>query len=453
MSSTPDFSGLDDFFASLNQSQTGAQPQAPAKTNATATATAAAPAQATVTAPVQAPTQAQSQSLLLTAQTKMNNIGIEMNNLFVERDTVIRLMQLAIISGTNLLMLGPPGTAKSMITYEFCGRIEQAHYFQWMLNKTSDPSEILGPISVKEMENDKFVRKVEGKLPDAHIAFLDEIFKSNSPTLNALLTIMNEHIFYNDGKPVDIPLISLIGASNEPPEDESLAAMYDRFIFRINVQYVSDVGNKKRMHGNYIQQRAGNMGLAGKATITLQEIKALQDAARMMPVPRDIINQFIRLITDLERKAIKISDRRQNECFKIMQASAVLRGAQQVGLDDFRSLIYVLWEKEDQITEIETTILKQVNPFDDKFKELKDQYAQIKKDIEGINDATEKSKKSIESKSVIEKLVGRVNKLVNEATKNGKDTQEFIEFRDEMVRYGQDLISSALGTSFNNGII
>lgn len=89
-----------------------------------------------------------------------------------------------------------------------------------MLNKTSDPSEILGPFSVKEMENDKFMRITTGKLPEAHIAFMDEVFKSNAPTLNALLTIMNEHMFYNDGKPNDVPLISMFGASNEPPEDK-----------------------------------------------------------------------------------------------------------------------------------------------------------------------------------------------------------------------------------------
>ena len=85
---------------------------------------------------------------------------------------------------------------------------------------------------------------------------MDEVYKSNAPTLNALLTIMNEHIFYNDGKPNKIPLISLFGASNEPPEDESLNALHDRFIFRINVQYVKDAANKKRMHNNYLDKRA-----------------------------------------------------------------------------------------------------------------------------------------------------------------------------------------------------
>lgn len=387
-------------------------------------------------------------SVLQSAQAKMQQISVEMNQLFVERDELIKLMMLAITTGTNLLMLGPPGTAKSAITYELCGRIENAKYFQWMLNKTSDPSEILGPFSVKEMENDKFMRITTGKLPEAHIAFMDEVFKSNAPTLNALLTIMNEHMFYNDGKAVDVPLISMFGASNEPPEDESLDAMYDRFIFRMNVQYIHDAANKKRMHSNYVDNRAGLLGLAGKTTITLDELLVLQQAGKSVKVSKDIINKFIRLISDLDRQAIHVSDRRQNECFKIMQGSAVLRGSNVVGLDDFKSLIYVLWEKEEHIPIIESTILKMVNPYDDRFKELKDNFSQVKTDIESITDSSQKSKKAIESKGVIEKIVGKTNKLINEATKGGKDVTEFQTFRDEMIKYNQNLIAAALGTNF-----
>lgn len=387
-------------------------------------------------------------STLQSAQAKMQQISVEMNNLFVERDELIKLMQLAITTGTNLLMLGPPGTAKSAITYELCGRIENANYFQWMLNKTSDPSEVFGPFSVKEMENDKFMRITTGKLPEAHIAFMDEVFKSNAPTLNALLTIMNEHIFYNDGKPQPVPLISMFGASNEPPEDETLDAMYDRFIFRMNVQYIHDAANKKRMHSNYIDDRAGLLGLAQKTTITLAELQTLQQAAKSVRVPKDVINRFVRLIADLDRQAIHVSDRRQNECFKVMQGSAVLRGSNTVGLDDFKSLVYVLWEKEEHIPIIESAILKMVNPYDDRFKELKDNFNQVKSDIEGITNATDKQKKSIESKGVIEKIVSKTNKLINEASKNGKDVQDFTAFRDDMIKYNQQLISSALGATF-----
>ena len=387
-------------------------------------------------------------AMLQSAQAKMQRIGVEMNNLYVEREELIKLMQLAVCTGTNLLMLGPPGTAKSALTQELCSRIENANYFQWMLNKTSDPSEILGSYSVREMENDRFVRVTNGKLPEAHIAFMDEVFKSNAPTLNTLLTIMNEHIFYNDGKAHPVPMISMFGASNEPPEDESLDALYDRFIFRMNVQYVHDAANKKRMHSNYIDKRAGLLGLAGKTTITLEEIQALQEASMSTSVTKDIINKFIRLISDLERQAIHVSDRRQNECFKIMQGSAVLAGRKAVCLEDFRSLVYVLWEKEEHIPIIESAILKMVNPYDDRFKELRDNFMQIKNDIEGITDLNDKTKKSIESKATIEKLVSKANKLINDASKNGRDVVDFASFRDDMIKYNQKLISDALGTSF-----
>ena len=440
-----DFSDFDDMFADMGLEKATEQ-QLNNEKNVTAKPVSASTETVSI-APVNAPLNP---AVLQSAQAKMSQIFVEMNNLFVERDELIKLMELAIVTGTNLLMLGPPGTAKSAITYELCGRIENANYFQWMLNKTSDPSEILGPFSVKEMENDKFMRITTGKLPEAHIAFMDEVFKSNAPTLNALLTIMNEHIFYNDGKPVEVPLISMFGASNEPPEDESLDAMYDRFIFRMNVQYIHDAANKKRMHSNYVDNRAGLLNLVNKTTITLAEVQALQAAAKAVKVPKDIINKFIRLISDLDRQAVHISDRRQNECFKVMQGSAVLAGRNSVTLDDFKSLVYVLWEKEEHIPLIESSILKMVNPYDDRFKELKENFNQVKTDIESITDSSQKSKKAIESKGVIEKIASKTNKLINEATKNGKDVAEFIEFRDNMVKYNQELINAALGTSFGS---
>ena len=440
-----DFSDFDDMFADMGLEKATEQ-QLNNEKNVTAKPVPASTETVSI-APVNAPLNP---AVLQSAQAKMSQIFVEMNNLFVERDELIKLMELAIVTGTNLLMLGPPGTAKSAITYELCGRIENANYFQWMLNKTSDPSEILGPFSVKEMENDKFMRITTGKLPEAHIAFMDEVFKSNAPTLNALLTIMNEHIFYNDGKPVEVPLISMFGASNEPPEDESLDAMYDRFIFRMNVQYIHDAANKKRMHSNYVDNRAGLLNLVNKTTITLAEVQALQAAAKAVKVPKDIINKFIRLISDLDRQAVHISDRRQNECFKVMQGSAVLAGRNSVTLDDFKSLVYVLWEKEEHIPLIESSILKMVNPYDDRFKELKENFNQVKTDIESITDSSQKSKKAIESKGVIEKIASKTNKLINEATKNGKDVTEFIEFRDNMVKYNQELINAALGTSFGS---
>ena len=433
------FEGFDDLFSGLGNPASNAEAEQEKGVTAQPVATAN---ESSVT--IQ---NTNNQNLITGAQAKINMIKKEMNEQFMERDAVIDCMMYALVSGQSMLMLGEPGTAKSKITYELCSRIENGNYFQWMLNKTSDPSEILGPYSIKEMENDKFMRITTGKLPEAHIAFIDECFKANAPVLNILLPIMNEKIFYNDGKPNDIPLMTMIGASNEGPEDESLNAFYDRFLFRINVKYVKDAANKKRMYTNYVNERAGLSGLVSKTTITIEEIKALTDASKNILVPKEIINKFIKFVNDLDKQTIHLSDRRQNECFKILQASAIIHGRQQVGLDDFKSLIYVLWDKEEQIPVIESTIIKMINPYDDQFKQFKDNFNIIKKDIENCTDENEKSTKSLEAKSSIEKLTSKLNKLINDASKNGKDVKDFTDFRDEMVAYSNKVVQKALSVS------
>ena len=201
------------------------------------------------------------------------------------------------------------------------------------------------------------------------------------------------------------------------------------------------------MYINYVNSRRGLANLTGKTTITIDEIKALNEASKTINVPKDVINRFVKFINDLDKQAIHISDRRQNECFKIMQASAIAHGRQQVGIDDFKALIYVLWEKEEHIPIIESTITKMINPYDDQFKGFKDNFIAIKKDIESCNDENEKSAKSLEAKASIEKLASKLNRLINDASKNGKDTTDFAGLRNEMVDYSNKIVQDALGAS------
>lgn len=378
------------------------------------------------------------------AQNKLLDIKKEMNIMFMEREDLVDIMLNALVSNTNVLMLGDPGTAKSKFTQEICSRITGGNYFQWMLNKTSDPSEILGPFSIKEMENDKFARITEGKLPEANIAFLDEIYKCNSPVLNTLLTIMNEHIFYNDGKPIDVPLLTLVGASNEPPEDDSLAALHDRFIQRINLEYVKDTGNRKSMHRNYILERSGATINAAKTKISVAEIQLLQEASRKVKVDNTIITQFISLINELARQNIHISDRRQNECFKILQSSAVLHKRNVVALDDFNALIYVLWQKEEDIDIIRTKISGIAKPLDNKFDTIKNQFQEIKNRIDSSTNSKDKMQATIESKKGIEKIVTNLSKLVIQAQQMGIDSQEIIDFKNNVALYQQNIISEIM---------
>lgn len=201
------------------------------------------------------------------------------------------------------------------------------------------------------------------------------------------------------------------------------------------------------MHSNYLDSRAGLMGLAGKTVITMEELNALQNATLHVKVPRDIINSFIRFIDTLNRSyAIKVSDRRLNECLKVMQGSAVLAGRHTVGLDDFKNLLYVLWEKEDQLPQIESELTRVVNPYDEQFAKLKASFEQIKDTIDKADDEKDQLRKAMSSKTAIARIVGRINKLVNEASRNGRDTKEYENLRDFIVKYNDDVIN----TSFNN---
>ena len=379
---------------------------------------------------------------------KLNNIESELNNEFVERSELIKIMLLSIVTNSNLLMLGPPGTAKTLISKAMCNRIDNSNFFEWLLNKSSDPSELLGTFSIKGMENDQFKRMTAGKLPEANIAFIDEVYKCNSPTLNALLSIMNEHIFFNDGKAIPVPLISMFAASNEPPEDESLLAMHDRFLFRMEVEYVHDASNKKRMFNNYIYDRAGINNSSVHTTITLEELKMLQEKAKSIPVPKAIINKFINLTNSLNKNStIQISDRRANECFKVLQGSALLHGRSKVGLDDFNALKYVLWEKKEQIDVIGSEIAKIVNPFDEDFAKYQKQFNEVKGKIEGARDTKERNQTYFQYQNSLKNISGRMNKLISEASSNGKDVTEFTKLRDEIKNYNDKLIDEVLNVS------
>ena len=146
---------------------------------------------------------------------KFLKIEEEMNGYLYERTEPIRGLSLGILSASNVLLLGPPGTAKSMVVREWTKRILNARYFEWLITRFSTPEELLGPISFEGLKNDRHERVISHKLPEANLAFLDEIFKGNAGILNSLLTIMNERIFFNGPNPQRIPLYTVIGSSNE----------------------------------------------------------------------------------------------------------------------------------------------------------------------------------------------------------------------------------------------
>src|SRR5215468_3498430 len=133
----------------------------------------------------------------MAAREVLRNIRDELQQVFLERAEVIDGALAALLGGHHVLIIGPPGTAKSMLADELCRRLAGATYFQWLLTKFTTPEELFGAVSLTALERDEYRRVTALKLPEAHIAFLDEVFKANSSILNAVLTLMNERHFHN----------------------------------------------------------------------------------------------------------------------------------------------------------------------------------------------------------------------------------------------------------------
>src|ERR1700692_4998629 len=173
---------------------------------------------------------------------RLNRFRTSLGRFFVAKQELIDLMLVAAVAQEPLLLVGPPGTAKSDLVLKFKDALGLADedYFEYMLTRFTEPSEIIGPIDINQLRDGRYVRREQGKLPTARLAFLDEIFKSNSAVLNILLTIIHEQKFYQDGVPQPVRLRVLFAATNEVPEQGELAALKDRFVLKAESRSVQD---------------------------------------------------------------------------------------------------------------------------------------------------------------------------------------------------------------------
>src|SRR5262245_43735108 len=173
---------------------------------------------------------------------RLANFRKSLGRFFVGKQELIDLMLVAAVAQEPLLLVGPPGTAKSDLVLKFKDAlgITDEDYFEYMLTRFTEPSEIIGPIDINQLRDGRYVRREQGKLPTARLAFLDEIFKSNSAILNILLTIINERKFYQDGVPQPVRLRVLFAATNEVPEHGELGALKDRFVLKAESLSVQD---------------------------------------------------------------------------------------------------------------------------------------------------------------------------------------------------------------------
>jgi MoxR-like ATPase len=295
---------------------------------------------------------------------RLQHFRTSLGRFFVAKQELIDLMLVAAVAQEPLLLVGPPGTAKSDLVLKFKDALglNETDYFEYMLTRFTEPSEIIGPIDINQLREGRYVRREQGKLPTARLAFLDEIFKSNSAILNILLTIINERKFYQDGVPQPVRLRVLFAATNDVPEQGELAALKDRFVLKVESRSVQeehfteliDSGLQSEVFRS-LQQKPWDEGHASlddvlKANRYLTYLFGRKQRAgsseehndRQVFFPAEVFREFQRLVKTLVREdRIFVSDRKLVKLYKLFRVRAWLFSGGTVTRDDLRLLAFL----------------------------------------------------------------------------------------------------------------
>ena len=326
-----------------------------------------------------------------------------------EKDTETSLALLAALSGESILLLGPPGVAKSMIARRLKHAFYRARSFEYLMSRFSTPDEIFGPVSIAKLkENDCYERSVDGFLPTADVVFLDEIWKAGPAIQNTLLTVLNEKLFRNGDKELKLPLKLLVAASNElPAKGEGLEALWDRFSIRIICRSIQsedlfrkmlcgNLYNAEPSQSNAVLSRSAPQGPSHQAegtsypkdsSASAQPIKAKEYALwrteseqveltiSLLDAITYIRKQILRVeVSDSELpRRIYVSDRRWKHIAALLRISAYVQGRKQATPADLIPMYHCLWNEPAEIDPVrEITIQAIFDPLRQQLQRLSD---------------------------------------------------------------------------------
>lgn len=375
----------------------------------------------------------------------LQTVESELCGLLLERTDTVRAALVALLARQHLILLGPPGTAKSLLVSALAERIAPAggsglSTFIWLLTRFTTPEELFGPISVQGLKADQYRRITTGKLPEAELGFCDEIFKANSAVLNALLTILNERAFDNGPVRLRVPLISLFGASNELPQGEDLQALWDRFALRQLVEYVSDSGFAKLMR---LTAQA-----TGPTLLPKSDLETLQQVVRVLPVPDGVLDALVSLRKALAGKGISASDRRWRQTLDLLRAHALLEGRSTVEEDDLIILRDCLWTQPEERQEIARTVAKLANPLNAKALDLTDQaYGIFEQTMNAQRTGSdeERMQVAIEGNTKLKAIRTQLTRLYEQAQSQGRHIARLEQAANQVKAWHEEVAHLILG--------
>ena len=335
----------------------------------------------------------------------------EMNRGIYEKETEISLSLLAALAGESIILLGPPGVAKSMVARQLKTAFRDAQSFEYLMSRFSTPDEIFGPVSIQKLKtSDTYERAMEGYLPTAAVVFLDEIWKAGPAIQNTLLTVINEKIFRNGNREMHLPLKLLVAASNElPAKGEGLEALWDRFVIRIESRPIKLEKNFRAMlldsHADFLGPTdftdstdfsgfTGGLGHADFADnadfsdlkITAEEYAEWAEKICKIGVKEEVLDAISAIRKSLravnvdeaaERRNIYVSDRRWKNIVRLLRTSAFMQDREEVDICDLLPIYHCLWQEPEERDAIRNIVIRALfSPFADKLVEMKNALAE-----------------------------------------------------------------------------
>ena len=322
-----------------------------------------------------------------------------MNRGIYEKDTEISLSLLAALAGESVILLGPPGVAKSMVARQLKTAFRDAHSFEYLMSRFSTPDEIFGPVSIQKLKSsDTYERAVDGYLPTADVVFLDEIWKAGPAIQNTLLTVINEKLFRNGNREMHLPLKLLVAASNElPAKGEGLEALWDRFVIRIESRPIKKESNFRAMLLDSHADFSGSTGGLGHADfannadfselkITGEEYAEWSENINKIGVKEDVLDVISGIRKSLravnvdeaaERRNIYVSDRRWKNIARLLRTSAFMQDREEVDCCDLLPIYHCLWQEPEERDAIRTIVIRALfAPLAEKLVEMKNALAE-----------------------------------------------------------------------------
>lgn len=262
---------------------------------------------------------------------------------FVARRALLELVMLGLIAHEHVLLIGPPGTGKSAAVQAVARAID-ARSFEYLIGRFTEPSELFGALDLNALKDGQIRPVTSGMLPEAEIAFLDEIFLGSTAILNSLLKILNERTYRRGQFSMVSPMLSCVAASNAMPEDSSLAAFADRFLVTMFVDPVGESELTDLLKKGWSE--AGGR-IAPITALDPRVVAELHEAALAIDL-ESVYEAYAHIVRKMRLIGVTLSDRKIVKAQKLIAAAALLRGAQAAGPEDLWPVTYLVQSKVQQ---------------------------------------------------------------------------------------------------------